>query len=217
MGGHAGRQPLRALGRRRVVGYELGDEFAIGEVGGGRTWLRRFTVEGSVFFTRTKDERDAANEAANIDPRPGRNVSLARDRAGSGGRVRRAGIPAASRAVARPRNAAAPRATSGTSGSTSRSRRCVPTEERRRNNYASIGDEGRLWLDRPGRPGRFLGRQRIQRQWHDLAQGARWRHGPGGRPAAATTRKSADRSCRLAPTRVHTGRRASSRYARGWA
>ena len=47
------------------MGYELGDEFAIGEVGGGRTWLRRFTVEGSVFFTRTKDDRDAANELAN--------------------------------------------------------------------------------------------------------------------------------------------------------
>ena len=42
----------------------LGDEFAIGEVGGGRTWLRRFTVEGSVFFTRTKDDRETANEIA---------------------------------------------------------------------------------------------------------------------------------------------------------
>jgi len=48
-----------------VVGYEQGDEFAIGEVGGGRTWLRRFTVEGSVFVTRSKDDRDLANETAN--------------------------------------------------------------------------------------------------------------------------------------------------------
>lgn len=51
---------------KTIVGYETGDEFAIGEVGGGRTWLRRFTIEGSVFFTRTKDARDASNEAANI-------------------------------------------------------------------------------------------------------------------------------------------------------
>ena len=48
-----------------VMAYETGDEFAIGEVGGGRTWLRRFTVEGSVFFTRTKEDRDAANATAN--------------------------------------------------------------------------------------------------------------------------------------------------------
>ena len=49
-----------------IMGYDLGDEFAVGEVGGGRTWLRRFTVEGSVFFTRTKDERNESSEAANI-------------------------------------------------------------------------------------------------------------------------------------------------------
>lgn len=48
-----------------LMGYDRGETMAIGEVGGGRTWLRRFTVEGSVFFTRTKEDRDTANELAN--------------------------------------------------------------------------------------------------------------------------------------------------------
>lgn len=48
-----------------VMGYDRGESMVIGEVGGGRTWLRRFTVQGSVFFTRTKEERDDANEIAN--------------------------------------------------------------------------------------------------------------------------------------------------------
>ena len=48
-----------------VMGYDRGEQMPIGEVGGGRTWLRRFTVEGSVFFTRTKEDRDTANELAN--------------------------------------------------------------------------------------------------------------------------------------------------------
>ena len=59
-----GARYIRSQGA--IMGYDGGDEFAIGEVGGGRTWLRRFTIEGSVFFTRTKDDRDASNEAANI-------------------------------------------------------------------------------------------------------------------------------------------------------
>jgi hypothetical protein len=48
-----------------LAGYDHGEVMAIGEVGGGRTWLRRFTVEGSVFFTRTREDRDTANELAN--------------------------------------------------------------------------------------------------------------------------------------------------------
>lgn len=48
-----------------VMGYDRGEQMPIGEVGGGRTWLRRFTVEGSVFFTRSKESRDEANEIAN--------------------------------------------------------------------------------------------------------------------------------------------------------
>ena len=48
-----------------VMGYDRGETMAIGEVGGGRTWLRRFTVEGSIFFTRTKEDRATANELAN--------------------------------------------------------------------------------------------------------------------------------------------------------
>lgn len=60
----AGSRYIRSQGG--IMGYDMGDEFAIGEVGGGRTWLRRFSIEGSVFFTRTKDDRDTANENANI-------------------------------------------------------------------------------------------------------------------------------------------------------
>ncbi len=60
----AGTRYVRSHGS--LMGYDGGDEFAIGEVGGGRTWLRRFTIEGSVFFTRTKDDRDTANEVANV-------------------------------------------------------------------------------------------------------------------------------------------------------
>jgi hypothetical protein len=47
------------------MAYDRGETMAIGEVGGGRTWLRRFTVEGSIFFTRTKEDRATANELAN--------------------------------------------------------------------------------------------------------------------------------------------------------
>jgi len=60
----AGSRYVRSHGS--LMAYDNGDEFAIAEVGGGRTWLRRFTIEGSVFFTRTKDDRDVANETANI-------------------------------------------------------------------------------------------------------------------------------------------------------
>lgn len=49
-----------------LMGYEDGDTFAIGEVGGGRTWLRRFSVECRMFFTRTKESRDEAYETANL-------------------------------------------------------------------------------------------------------------------------------------------------------
>lgn len=59
----AGSRYVRAAGG--IMGYDRGESMAIGEVGGGRTWLRRFTVEGSVFFTRTKEDRDTANELAN--------------------------------------------------------------------------------------------------------------------------------------------------------
>ena len=59
-----GARTIRSLGG--IMAYENGDEFALGEVGGGRTWLRRFTVEGSVFFTRTKEERSLAAARANL-------------------------------------------------------------------------------------------------------------------------------------------------------
>lgn len=48
-----------------LMAYDRGEQMAIGEVGGGRTWLRRFSIEGSVFFTRTKEDRSTANELGN--------------------------------------------------------------------------------------------------------------------------------------------------------
>lgn len=62
----AGNRYVPARNRMGIMSYEMGDEFAIGEVGGGRTWLRRFSVEVSVFFTRTKESRVDANRIANI-------------------------------------------------------------------------------------------------------------------------------------------------------
>lgn len=60
----AGSRYVRQAGG--VMGYDRGESMAIAEVGGGRTWLRRFTVEGSIFFTRTKEDRSTANELANV-------------------------------------------------------------------------------------------------------------------------------------------------------
>lgn len=48
-----------------LAGYEIGEVLSIGEIGGGRNWLRRFSVEGSVFFTRSRADRDTAGEIAN--------------------------------------------------------------------------------------------------------------------------------------------------------
>lgn len=48
-----------------LAGYEVGEVMSIGEIGGGRNWLRRFSVEGSVFFTRSRADRSTANEIAN--------------------------------------------------------------------------------------------------------------------------------------------------------
>ena len=59
-----GSRYIRSMGG--MMAYDNGEEFAVAEVGGGRTWLRRFTVEGSVFFTRTKEDRSLAAERANI-------------------------------------------------------------------------------------------------------------------------------------------------------
>lgn len=49
-----------------LYGYEDGYMSVLGEVGGGRRWLRRFAIEISNYYTRNRREQGPAREDANI-------------------------------------------------------------------------------------------------------------------------------------------------------